>query len=93
MLKNFGWVALAAITAAMPGALYLNGQSGAPVWYTALVSLSSALGVGIFAIVIGWIILVAARRWANGGLKIAVVSAAVIGLLSSWAVISSIPTP
>lgn len=83
MLKSIGWVVLAGVLASLPGALYLNGQSGAPTWYIAIVSLSSALGIGIFAMAFGVIVLLAARSQSKGGLKIAVLSTAVLGLLSS----------
>ena len=85
--KRLGWVALAALLTALPGGCVLQFQAEAPLWYKALASLFSAAGIGLIALVIGGIALVAARSRENGGLKPALVVTVATGLFLSFAAI------
>ena len=84
-LKRLGWVALAALLSALPGGCILQFQAEAPIWYKALASIFSAAGIGLAALVIGGIALIAARSRENGGLKPALAVTIAIGLFSSFA--------
>jgi hypothetical protein len=87
--KRIGWVAIAGAVAAMPGALFHQFRTESPVWYAALASLFSAVGIGLFGIVVGAIILIAARDRPDGGLKPAVIASGFVGVLCSYVVISA----
>ena len=85
--KRLGWVALAALLSALPGGCILQFQRETPLWYKALASLFSAAGIGLAALVVGGIVLVAARGRENGGLKPALSVTVVCGLFLSFAAI------
>jgi hypothetical protein len=63
-----------------------RGDSDTPLWYTALASLFGALGIGLVALLLGIVVLIASREKPGGGLRSALVTTVVVGLISSWAV-------
>lgn len=84
VLKRIGWVALTGFAGGLPGAIFAKGGIDAPLWYTLLVSLAMGAGIGAWGAFMGWLILVAARDRPDGGLRPAIVTAALVGLLCSW---------
>jgi len=85
--KRLGWVALAALLSALPGGCILQIQSDTPLWDKALASLFSAAGIGLSALVLGGIALIAARGRENGGLRPALIVTVVSGLFLSFSAI------
>jgi len=89
VLKRLGWVVLAAMLASLPAAIYIASKVSAPFWYLVLLSIFQSLGIGLFAIGAGVLVLVAARGKTNGGLKPALITAVALGAFSSFSVISA----
>ena len=87
--KRLGGVVLSALLASSPAAIYLASRVDAPLWYLAVLSLTQALAIGLIAIGVGVVVLIAARDKENGGLTIALIAAGVVGVLSSLSVIST----
>lgn len=87
-LRGLSLVFLMALLAAMPGAVSLHANTVAPAWYTALVLVASAIGVGSFALMFGAVAFFslrssARRVWISAGVAV------FVGLLSSGAVIGA----
>jgi hypothetical protein len=85
--ERLGWVALAALLSGLPGGCILQLQSDTPLWYSALASLFGAAGIGLIALLLGSIALIAARGRINGGLKPALIVTIVSGLFLSFSAI------
>lgn len=90
-MKSFGWVILASILAALPGSFTLHEHTVAPAWYILAVTLVSAVGIGLVAMVLGGGVLVAARRRENQR-KLAIGVAFGVGLLCSILIMASMPS-
>ena len=88
-LKSLGWVILASIAAALPGGFTLHEHTVAPAWYLVAVTLVSAAGIGLIAMVLGGGVLVAARRRVNQR-RLAVGVAFGAGLVCSVLVMASL---
>lgn len=86
-LKNLGRVALVAYLAALPGGFILQFQMQAPFWYKALASLIAAIAFALIALVVGAVVLIAARDKENGGRKAAMISAVIASLFLSFSAI------
>jgi hypothetical protein len=85
--KRLSWIALAALLSALPGGCILQMQANTPLWYKALASIFAAAGIGLAALVLGGIALIAARARENGGLKLALIVTIVAGLFLSFSAI------
>jgi hypothetical protein len=88
-LKDFGWVVLAAIVASLPAAIFTSPRVSAPVWYSVPAALAGALGMGLIAIAFGSVALIARRNHPNGSLKPALIVTSIVGVFTSFAVISA----
>jgi hypothetical protein len=86
LFKRIVLVLAAAIASGLPGAIAIQSQTTAPIWYKALASFIGAIGVGLIGIALGALVLIAARNKPNGGVKAAIVVAVVAGLFASWSV-------
>lgn len=86
-LRNLGRVALAAYLAGLPGAFILQHQLAAPFWYKALASLVAAVAFALIALVVGAVVLIAARNKADSGRKAATICAVVTSLYCSFSAI------
>jgi len=90
--KRIGYVVAAATASGLPGAMAIQANSTAPLWYKVAASLFGGLGVGVFALSFGLIVLLAARGKSNQGIKAAIIVTIVAGLFSSWSVFYGIET-
>lgn len=88
-LKRFGAVAITGALVSLPAALFAGPRLNAPLWYTLLSLLISAVGMGVLALACGGVVLIAGRNRSDGGLKIALIVTSVVGVLSSYAVITA----
>ncbi len=88
-LKRAAWIVLAGTLMSFPASVYLSLKNAAPFWYVTLFSIVQALGLGLFAIFFGVIVLIAGRKKEDGGMKTALILMAVVTVVTSFAVISA----
>jgi len=86
LLKRIASVLAAGVASGLPGAIAIQSQVAAPIWYKALASIIGAIGVGLIGIALGVVVLIAARNKPDGGIKAAIVVVVVAGLFASWSV-------
>ncbi len=88
MVKQIGWIILVGALMSLPSSLYIASNLNAPFWYIVLSSFAQALGMGLFAIFFGVIVIVARRNSEKGGMKPALIVMAVVSVFTSYSVIS-----
>lgn len=86
MLKKIGLLMLAGTLMLWPASIYLSSSLNAPLWYIAISSLAQALGMGLFAIFFGVVVVVARRHSEKGGMKLALIVTAIVSIISSYSV-------
>ena len=86
LLKRIASVLAAGIASGLPGAIAIQSQITAPIWYKALASIIGAIGVGLIGIALGVLVLIAARDKPDEGVKAAIVVVVVSGFFASWSV-------
>jgi preprotein translocase subunit SecD len=87
-LKQIGWIFLAGVLMHLPAQIITTTSFNASIWYLAPSLVAGALGMGMFAIVIGVVLFLIIRYRVNGPLIMVLVVMIIISIIVSYGVIS-----
>ncbi|SDH41432.1 hypothetical protein [Propionivibrio dicarboxylicus] len=85
MLKRLLLVLLTAVLASLPASLFLAAGISAPAWYILLVGVAQAVGMGLPALAVGVVVLIARRDAEKGGIRAAIVAVVLVSIFTSQA--------